>query len=92
MPSEQIRTHLISMYCVLNKATIAVVGNAPTKDERQLKAQIAALYHQNKVPSILIIYVVSNDQYVIFLIRREIITNFLVVKRSLKIARNILRN
>lgn len=49
MPSEQIRTHLISMYCVLNKATIAVVGNAPTKEERQLKAQIASLYHQNKV-------------------------------------------
>lgn len=49
MPSEQIRTHLITMYCVLNKATIAVVGNAPTKEERQLKAQIAALYHQNKV-------------------------------------------
>ncbi len=49
MPSEQIRTHLISMYCVLNKATIAVVGNAPTKEERQIKAQIAALYHQNKV-------------------------------------------
>lgn len=48
MPSEQIRTHLISMYCVLNKATIAVVGNAPTKEERQLKAQIASLYHQNK--------------------------------------------
>jgi hypothetical protein len=37
------------MYCVLNKATIAVVGNAPTKEERQLKVQIAALYHQNKV-------------------------------------------
>ncbi|XP_057379990.1 eukaryotic translation initiation factor 3 subunit A-like [Daphnia carinata] len=49
MPSEQIRTHLISMYCVLSKATIAVVGNAPTKEERQMKAQIAALYHQNKV-------------------------------------------
>lgn len=52
MPSEQVRTHLISMYCVLSKATIAVVGNTPTKDERQLKAQIAALYHQNKVSKI----------------------------------------
>jgi len=49
MPSEQIRTHLISMYCVLSKATIAVVGNSPTKEEKQLKAQIATLYHQNKV-------------------------------------------
>ena len=49
MPSEQIRTHLISMYCVLSKATIAVVGNSPTKEEKQLKSQIATLYHQNKV-------------------------------------------
>lgn len=37
------------MYCVLNKAVTAVVGIPPTKEERQLKAQIAALYHQNKV-------------------------------------------
>jgi hypothetical protein len=49
MPSEQIRTHLISMYSVLSKATIAVVGNSPTKEEKQLKSQIATLYHQNKV-------------------------------------------
>ncbi len=48
MPSEQIRTHLISMYCVLSKATTAVVGASPTAEEKQLKAQIAALYHQNK--------------------------------------------
>lgn len=49
MPSEQIRTHLISMYCVLSKATAIVVGSAPSKEEKQLKAQIATLYHQNKV-------------------------------------------
>jgi translation initiation factor 3 subunit A len=48
MPSEQIRTHLISMYTVLNKATASVVGNAPTKEERQLKASIVTLYQQNK--------------------------------------------
>ena len=76
MPSEQIRTHLISMYCVLNKATIAVVGNAPTKEEKQLKAQIAALYHQNKVHllnnKIMFVLKLHNKNY----LRQETITNF----------------
>ena len=49
MPSEQIRTHLISMYCVLRKASISVEGTSPNKEDKQLKSQIAALYHQNKV-------------------------------------------
>merc|ERR1712071_449207 len=48
MPSEQIRTHLISMYCVLSKASTSVIGASPTQEEKNLKADIAKLYHQNK--------------------------------------------
>jgi len=48
MPSEQIRTHLISMYCVLSKASTQVIGISPTEEENQLKAKIATLYHKNK--------------------------------------------
>ncbi len=49
MPSEQIRTHLISMYCVLSKAATIVEGSLPTAEDKQLKKSIATLYHQNKV-------------------------------------------
>lgn len=59
MPSEQIRTHLISMYCVLSKAATSVVGPSPTTGEKELKAKIAALYHQNKVSVVFVFCVLA---------------------------------
>lgn len=49
MPSEQVRAQLVNMSVVLHRAIAAINPNRQKADRDALRAQMVALYHENKV-------------------------------------------
>lgn len=49
MPSEQVRQQLVNMSVVLHRAIAAINPNRKKGDRESLRAQMVALYHENKV-------------------------------------------
>lgn len=49
MPSEQVRQQLVNMSVVLHRAIAAINPNRQKADREALRAQMVALYHENKV-------------------------------------------
>lgn len=49
MPSEQVRQQLVSMSVVLHRAIAAINPNRQKAEREALRAQMVALYHENKV-------------------------------------------
>lgn len=49
MPSEQVRSQLVNMSVVLHRAIAAINPNRKKAEREKLRAQMVALYHENKV-------------------------------------------